>query len=80
MSETETCLFFTLVSNYRTYIINVFKRLKRKNVHITDELTFNNAKTKAKEANWKELVRDGKIFARRTENSLSIIINNAIVI
>lgn len=52
-------------------------------IYINDQLTFNNkrllwtTKTKAREANWKYVwVRDGKIFARKIENSPAININN----
>ena len=55
-----------------------------KYLYINDQLTFNNrqllwlAKTKAKECNWKFVwVRNGKIFARKNENSSLNIINNA---
>lgn len=55
-----------------------------KYIYINDLLTYNNrqilwiTKTKAKECNWKFVwTRDGKIFARKIENSSSIIINNA---
>ena len=55
-----------------------------KYIYINDQLTYNNrqilwiTKTKAKECNWKFVwTRDGKIFARKSENSSSIIINNA---
>ncbi|XP_046807412.1 uncharacterized protein LOC124420005 [Lucilia cuprina] len=53
-------------------------------IYINDELTFHNrqllwqAKTKAKEANWKFVwVRNGNIFARKNENSPLLTIKNA---
>lgn len=53
-------------------------------IYINDQLTYNNrqllwiAKTKAREAKWKYVwVKNGIIFARRNENSSSIIINNS---
>lgn len=55
-----------------------------KYIYINDQLTFNNrqllwiAKTKAHEAKWKYAwVKNGNIFARKNENTPSIIINNA---
>lgn len=54
-----------------------------KYIYINDELTFNNrrllwlAKTKAKEVNWKYIwVKNGIIFARKTDNSPLFVINN----
>lgn len=53
-------------------------------IYVNDELTPNNrrllwmSKTKAKECNWKYVwVRDGHIFARKSEGSSHIVINNA---
>lgn len=55
-----------------------------KYIYINDQLSYNNrqllwiAKTKAKESKWKFVwVRNGNIFARRNENSPSILISNA---
>ncbi|XP_037820038.1 uncharacterized protein LOC119609362 [Lucilia sericata] len=55
-----------------------------KYIYINDELTNYYrrllwiAKTKARDAHWKYVwVRNGKIFARKSENSPSIVINNA---
>lgn len=52
-------------------------------IYINDELTAHNrralwmAKLKARESNWKFVwVRNGRIFARKNENSPTIIINN----
>ncbi|KAI8129590.1 hypothetical protein CVS40_1408 [Lucilia cuprina] len=55
-----------------------------KYIYINDELTYYYrrllwiTKTKAREAHWKFVwVRNGKIFARKSENSPSIVINNS---
>lgn len=55
-----------------------------KYIYINDQLSYSNrqllwiAKTKAKEFRWKFVwIRNGKIFVRKSENSPSILINNA---
>ncbi|XP_065367204.1 uncharacterized protein LOC135959969 [Calliphora vicina] len=65
-------------------IINSNDNNNSKYIYINDQLIYNYrqllwvAKTKAHEANWKFVwVRNGNIFARKNENSPSIIINNA---